>query len=102
MNAPAKVYTYTLAALVAVFIANWLIFSLTGFAPAYCWGQHLAGPFYNAWAQPLFTLLALGFMVCLFMGRWMLAAKIAVLMVLVASLPQFMATLFGLGGTCYA
>lgn len=93
---------YALAALCAVFILNWLVFITTGFAPAYCWGKHLAAPFYDMWAQPLFTILAIGFAITLFVGRWLLAAKIVVIMVLVAGLPQFAATLFGLGGACYA
>jgi hypothetical protein len=102
MSTPNKAYSYALAGLVALFIINWLVHLVTGFAPAYCWGQHLAGPFYNTWAQPLFTVLAIGFVVCLFMGRYGMAIKLVILMVLVTSLPQFVATLFGLGSTCYA
>ena len=102
MPTPSKLYMCALALAVGLFVLNWVVHWFTGFAPAYCWGRHLAAPFWDLWAQPLFTLLALGFIITLFMGKLGMAFKAAVIMVLVAGLPQFMGTLYGLGSTCHA
>lgn len=102
MPKPSNVAVYALGMAVAVFTANYIIHWVTGFAPAYCWGKAVTMPLYDMWAQPAFTVCAIIFVVVLFLGRFILAAKMAIIMAMVASLPQFAYTLFALGSTCHA
>ena len=96
-----KLATYAVAALVLVFVANFLAVRFTGYPFAYCMAGPATGLVYAEWAQPANVVLLVAFMVFLFMQRFMVAAKVAVLMVVLAGLPSFAEAAFKLGGACH-
>lgn len=95
-----KLATFAIAAGVGGFVLNYAVFRLSGFPFVYCWGQPLAAPVYAEWGQLAFTILTVAGIVFLFMGRHGTAIKAALLMLLVAVIPQWASTLFLLGGSC--
>lgn len=95
-----KFATYAIALGVGGFVLNYAVFRVSGFPFLYCWGSPLVAPVYAEWGQLAFTVLTLAGIVFMFMGKHATAIKAALLMVLVAVIPQWANTLFLLGGSC--
>lgn len=96
-----KLATYAIAGLVLVFVANFIAVRFSGYPFAYCLVGPYTGAAYAEWAQPVNVVLLVAVMVCLFRQKYLNAAKVAVLMVLLGGLPAFAETAFKMGGACY-
>ncbi len=98
----SKALGYLAAFAGIAFILNWLSVRFTGYPFLYCWGEPLVGPLYQIWGQPLSFLLAMVFVILLFMGKHKQAFIMAMAYGFVVILPQWAYTLASLGSTCNA
>ncbi|MGL6352025.1 MAG: hypothetical protein ACRC2U_19775 [Aeromonas sp.] len=102
MPKPAKALGWAATAAVALFALNWVVFRLTGYPFAYCWGKPLLYPLWAEWQQIATMALGLGMIAMFILGRLKTAFLAMLGIVAVNAIPMWLDTLFRLGGACHA
>ena len=101
MKPSKNFWLYVAVFVCGIFMLNWVSMYLFSYPFAYCLGKPLGMAVYNGWAQGVFSLASIIFIILLFMGKFYLCFNLAVIMVLIGALPDFAYTAFSLGGTCH-
>ncbi len=89
-----------LAVGIAATVGNYISAKYVGFPFLHCWLSPMVWPLYEAVGQILSVCLMVYFVWCLIRGALITAATVALVWVVITSLPQFTNTLFKLGGSC--